>query len=166
MAELQITSNDKKLTMGEVVGGTTSAKWCSRLHSNWFSHVKSRVLNNQKDNMVTVPSQQEGGSETGDNCEAHAPILYDCVVCLCEVAPEDSGSKRLTNCEHGVQFHDGCIESWLKDHPTCPLCRSHVSRPVHLRLKAYLLKLGRDMVCYYNNALDNVATSIGECDES
>ncbi|MFS7959804.1 putative transcription factor C2H2 family [Helianthus anomalus] len=101
-----------------------------------------------------------------DQCNDSGPILFDCVVCLCEVAPEDSRSNRLTNCEHGVQFHDECIESWLKDHPTCPLCRSHVSWPVCLRLKAYLFKVRDDMVSYCNNALDNVASSINDCDDS
>ncbi|MFS7982443.1 putative transcription factor C2H2 family [Helianthus anomalus] len=101
-----------------------------------------------------------------DQCNANGLILYDCVMCLCEVEQEDNGSKRLTNCEHGVQFHDGCIESWLKDHPTCPLCRSHVPRPVRLRLKAYLFKVRDDMVSYCNNALDNVASSFGDCDDS
>ncbi|PWA58073.1 zinc finger, RING/FYVE/PHD-type [Artemisia annua] len=83
-----------------------------------------------------------------------------------EVEPEDNEFKKLLNCNHGVQFHRGCIESWLKDHSTCPLCRSHVQRPVHQRLNAYMFKLRDNIVLYCNIALENVASSInGDCQD-
>ncbi|PSS18155.1 RING-H2 finger protein [Actinidia chinensis var. chinensis] len=50
-------------------------------------------------------------------------LEIDCVVCLGPV----SGSEklRLLACNHG--FHVHCIEAWLKDRSTCPICRSTVS---------------------------------------
>ena len=103
---------------------------------------------------------------SNDNSDANSPILHDCVVCLCEVEPEDIEFKKLLNCNHGVQFHRRCIESWLKNHSTCPLCRSHVQRPVHQRLHDYMFKLRDDIVLYCNIALENVASSInGDCQD-
>ncbi|GJW96435.1 zinc finger, RING/FYVE/PHD-type containing protein [Tanacetum coccineum] len=93
-----------------------------------------------------------------DNSEANNPILHECVVCLWEVEPEVNEFKKLLNCNHGVQFHRGCIESWLKNHSTRLLCRSHVQRPVHQWLNAYIFKLRDDIVLYCNIALENVAS--------
>ncbi|XP_057422418.1 RING-H2 finger protein ATL52-like [Lotus japonicus] len=47
--------------------------------------------------------------------------IMDCSVCLSEF--EDGESVRLLpKCNHA--FHLPCIDTWLKSHSTCPLCRS------------------------------------------
>ena len=42
-----------------------------------------------------------------------------CAICTDE-AREGDQWKTLT-CDH--KFHPGCIDPWLSQHPTCPLCR-------------------------------------------
>ncbi|KVH96348.1 hypothetical protein Ccrd_001566 [Cynara cardunculus var. scolymus] len=79
------------------------------------------VFGGGNDNNVTGGGD-DGGVET-----------FDCVVCLCEVSPADHHQK-LPNCNHGLQFHEGCIDSWLKNHSTCPICRVHVPQTVHRQL--------------------------------
>ncbi|XP_076949175.1 RING-H2 finger protein ATL51-like [Bidens hawaiensis] len=47
----------------------------------------------------------------------------DCAVCLSEF--QDGESVRLLpKCGHA--FHLPCIDTWLRSHSNCPLCRSHV----------------------------------------
>ncbi|KAD4178487.1 hypothetical protein R6Q59_022084 [Mikania micrantha] len=47
----------------------------------------------------------------------------DCSVCLGEFQ-EDESIKLLPKCNHA--FHVYCIDTWLKTHLNCPLCRANV----------------------------------------
>ncbi|KAI3453396.1 hypothetical protein Pfo_010059 [Paulownia fortunei] len=48
----------------------------------------------------------------------------DCSVCLSEFEEDDS-LRLLPKCSHA--FHVLCIDTWLKCHPNCPLCRADVA---------------------------------------
>ncbi|XP_022974726.1 RING-H2 finger protein ATL51-like [Cucurbita maxima] len=52
----------------------------------------------------------------------------DCSVCLSEFE-ENESLRLLPKCSHA--FHLPCIDTWLKSHSTCPLCRSNIS-PINL----------------------------------
>ncbi|KAL5753376.1 hypothetical protein ACOSQ2_023883 [Xanthoceras sorbifolium] len=47
----------------------------------------------------------------------------DCSVCLCEFQ-EDDNLRLLPKCSHA--FHIPCIDTWLRSHKNCPLCRAPV----------------------------------------
>ncbi|XP_009340178.2 RING-H2 finger protein ATL52-like [Pyrus x bretschneideri] len=47
----------------------------------------------------------------------------DCSVCLSEFE-EDESLRLLPKCNHA--FHLPCIDTWLKSHSNCPLCRANV----------------------------------------
>lgn len=47
----------------------------------------------------------------------------DCSVCLGEFKEEDS-LRLLPKCSHA--FHLQCIDTWLKSHANCPLCRANI----------------------------------------
>lgn len=47
----------------------------------------------------------------------------DCSVCLSEFQ-EDESLRLLPKCSHA--FHVSCIDTWLKSHSNCPLCRSNI----------------------------------------
>ncbi|KAJ0657513.1 putative transcription factor C2H2 family [Helianthus annuus] len=44
-----------------------------------------------------------------------------CSICLGDYMPADV-VRMLPECGH--LFHVGCIDTWLKAHPTCPMCRT------------------------------------------
>ncbi|XP_062097228.1 RING-H2 finger protein ATL52-like [Humulus lupulus] len=48
----------------------------------------------------------------------------DCSVCLSEFE-ENEGLRLLPKCNHA--FHVPCIDTWLKSHSSCPLCRSNIA---------------------------------------
>ncbi|KGN60374.1 E3 ubiquitin-protein ligase Os04g0590900 [Cucumis sativus] len=47
----------------------------------------------------------------------------DCSVCLSEFQ-EDESLRLLPKCSHA--FHLQCIDTWLKSHSNCPLCRANI----------------------------------------
>ncbi|KAJ7559198.1 hypothetical protein O6H91_04G074100 [Diphasiastrum complanatum] len=47
-------------------------------------------------------------------------IDMDCAVCL-SLFKDNEMLRLLPSCKHGFHLH--CIESWLRSHSTCPLCR-------------------------------------------
>lgn len=49
---------------------------------------------------------------------------HDCSVCLSEFE-ENEDLRLLPKCNHA--FHLPCIDTWLKSHATCPLCRASVT---------------------------------------
>lgn len=51
----------------------------------------------------------------------------DCPVCLAEFN-EDESLRLLPRCSHA--FHINCIDTWLKSHSNCPLCRAIVISPI------------------------------------
>ncbi|XP_050377686.1 RING-H2 finger protein ATL52-like [Argentina anserina] len=58
----------------------------------------------------------------------------DCAVCLSEFE-EDENLRLLPKCNHA--FHLPCIDTWLKSHLNCPLCRASVvstNAPTHHQL--------------------------------
>ncbi|XP_010692430.1 RING-H2 finger protein ATL51 [Beta vulgaris subsp. vulgaris] len=48
----------------------------------------------------------------------------ECSICLNEFN-EDENLRLMPNCEHA--FHLPCIDTWLKSHSNCPLCRSSMN---------------------------------------
>jgi len=47
---------------------------------------------------------------------------YECPICCAEIAPEDA--QIVDTCSHA--FHAQCIDAWLQEQHTCPLCRCQV----------------------------------------
>ncbi|XP_074587862.1 E3 ubiquitin-protein ligase Os04g0590900-like [Curcuma longa] len=52
----------------------------------------------------------------------------DCSVCLSEFREEES-LRLLPKCGHA--FHLQCIDTWLRSHSNCPLCRASINIPLH-----------------------------------
>ncbi|KAF8094501.1 hypothetical protein N665_0360s0008 [Sinapis alba] len=62
------------------------------------------------------------GEGQGDGFVFQGQIIDDCC-CIClEKFGEEKRVIRKLECSH--MFHLDCIEAWLKEKPTCPLCQS------------------------------------------
>nr|GFC07487.1 zinc finger, RING/FYVE/PHD-type [Tanacetum cinerariifolium] len=151
----------KTETTVAIVGGTSTfvIAFCllkrQQARPTWWP-VALSLLNNYKSFVIMAVEKQ-------NNNEDSRIVVYDCNMCLCEVSPIDE-YQVLPNCDHGIQFHAHCIDAWLKDYSTCPMCRSHIPHPLSQCLRNYLCeRILEDVISYFNSALDNIASSIGDC---
>jgi hypothetical protein len=53
--------------------------------------------------------------------EEEQAVEAECSICLSALVAGDK-VKALPPCGH--RFHPGCVDDWLRSHPSCPLCRS------------------------------------------
>ncbi|KAG6571657.1 E3 ubiquitin-protein ligase, partial [Cucurbita argyrosperma subsp. sororia] len=93
------------------------------LHEPW--HVATNGLDEAMVKSITVCKYKRGDGLVEGS---------DCSVCLSEFQEDDS-LRLLPKCSHA--FHLQCIDTWLKSHSNCPLCRANIvsvdaSPPVHL----------------------------------
>ncbi|CAH8386165.1 unnamed protein product [Eruca vesicaria subsp. sativa] len=51
----------------------------------------------------------------------------ECAICLNEFE-DDETLRLLPKCDH--VFHPNCIDAWLEDHVTCPVCRANLAEQV------------------------------------
>ncbi|XP_072960060.1 RING-H2 finger protein ATL3-like [Typha angustifolia] len=77
------------------------------------------------DAIAALPTFAFQGSSDGSGKEKGNSM--ECSICLSFVV-EGEMVKLLPRCTHS--FHQGCIEMWLKAHPTCPICRTEVIGPI------------------------------------
>lgn len=68
-------------------------------------------------NAAAATMQEEHMKQDDDDYQQ----LEYCAVCLGQVRCGEK-YRILSKCNHG--FHVDCIDAWLQDHSTCPLCRT------------------------------------------
>eukprot|EP00262_Sarcandra_glabra_P005596 TRINITY_DN17321_c0_g1_i1.p1 TRINITY_DN17321_c0_g1~~TRINITY_DN17321_c0_g1_i1.p1 ORF type:complete len:356 (+),score=31.61 TRINITY_DN17321_c0_g1_i1:114-1181(+) len=93
-------------------------------HAPWL--IITRGLDESLIRSISICKYKKGdGLVEGTNCS----------VCLNEFKEEES-LRLLPKCSHA--FHIPCIDTWLKSHSNCPLCRANIvhSSPIPLQLPA------------------------------
>ncbi|MCD7463168.1 hypothetical protein HAX54_050084 [Datura stramonium] len=83
-------------------------------HEAW--HVSAGGLDEALIKSITVVKYKKGDGLLTEGT--------DCSVCLSEFQ-EDESLRLLPKCSHA--FHVMCIDTWLKSHSNCPLCRAHIT---------------------------------------
>ncbi|EFP74694.2 uncharacterized protein PGTG_00650 [Puccinia graminis f. sp. tritici CRL 75-36-700-3] len=74
--------------------------------------------------MHCVP-QEVSSLEKSNSIPPSSSRIVDCAICL-DAMEDDEPLRVLASCQH--KYHQLCIEAWLKEHDTCPMCR--VADPV------------------------------------
>eukprot|EP00906_Rhabdomonas_costata_P008061 RCo011514 len=64
--------------------------------------------------------ESSGAAATADAAGAVRGDLQQCMVCLEDYAPGDA--QRALRCGH--HFHRACVDTWLAQNETCPICRT------------------------------------------
>ncbi|KAJ0989953.1 hypothetical protein J5N97_008309 [Dioscorea zingiberensis] len=85
----------------------------SRRYETWHNS-PSNGLDEALINKITVCRYKQGDGLI--DCT-------DCSVCLSEFREDDS-LRLLPKCSHAFHLH--CIDTWLKSHSNCPLCRANI----------------------------------------
>ncbi|KAM7476146.1 hypothetical protein LguiB_023389 [Lonicera macranthoides] len=76
-------------------------------------------------NAATMEEYMKQDDDVNDD-DDYQQLEY-CAVCLGQVCCGDK-YRILSKCNHG--FHVDCIDAWLQDHSTCPLCRTTLVLPL------------------------------------
>ncbi|KAL2545393.1 E3 ubiquitin-protein ligase [Forsythia ovata] len=79
-----------------------------------FWHVPTNGLDEAVIKSITMFKYEKGGLIDGT----------DCSVCLSEFE-ENESLRLLPKCSHA--FHVQCIDTWLKSHSNCPICRANIA---------------------------------------
>jgi hypothetical protein len=80
-------------------------------------------------------SREEGGAEEEDEDSTRS-------CCICLEAFDEGDQLRMLPCLH--DFHTGCIDPWLKQNCTCPLCKEDVEMLLARRMSMQST-IGRSM---------------------
>mmetsp|Transcript_27641 Transcript_27641/g.36265 ORF Transcript_27641/g.36265 Transcript_27641/m.36265 type:complete len:231 (+) Transcript_27641:212-904(+) len=97
------------------------------IHLRSPQRIRSFILNQEGDQGVTAEQKQKIkrvvtlDEENVKSFEFSEEDL--CSVCLCEMAV--GNSVAILPCSHG--YHDSCLEEWIKQHHTCPLCNLNLN---------------------------------------
>ncbi|KAJ4765809.1 RING/U-box superfamily protein [Rhynchospora pubera] len=86
--------------------------------------------------LPTFIYKTSGGNSDGDACKNISPM--ECSICLCGVQ-DGEVVKLLPRCKHS--FHRTCVDLWLKDHSTCPICRLEVLDSASVTVPPRLVEL-------------------------
>jgi hypothetical protein len=83
----------------------------------------------------------------------------DCAICM-----EDVGNKGVYNLSCGHLFHNGCLDQWLLNNNTCPMCRHEFPKEISRATPSDTTPVGE--LIYHNlhnpNSLENTITNLIE----
>ena len=119
---------DQLIALGQAIGDVKTERW--RLRSkNVIDGLTvidyDEILKNSSSNIVTVNNDKcEGNDQSlGDQSFKKIRIDHSCTVCMDNF--EKTDKLNLLPCSH--YFHMTCLQGWLSDHNSCPVCKRKVT---------------------------------------
>ena len=108
------------VSLQEHEGQITPDDGVERITINISNHVMQAIaqgsmMESQKNNVSVIPEL---------TCEKK--LDTDCGICLCPIKKNDKFRALPCSETHNHCFHTKCVDEWLKNHNTCPSCRSKV----------------------------------------
>jgi len=110
-----LSKNRRKHTVGD-------HRWPARdTHSDSTTTKTKSPLADQ-----TVGAQSSSDVDNGyaNYWEVKDNLMKACAICLEIMDQEVSPAIRQLDCEH--EYHAKCVNTWLSNHNTCPICRQRV----------------------------------------
>ncbi|XP_057532827.1 RING-H2 finger protein ATL51-like [Amaranthus tricolor] len=107
-----------------------------RRNSRFLESDNTDPLSSRIDSLIHDPTRPESGTAGLDEAFIRQITIFkykkedklidgtECAVCLNEFN-ENENLRLMPNCEHA--FHIPCIDTWLKTHSNCPLCRASMN---------------------------------------
>ncbi|KNA13717.1 hypothetical protein SOVF_113880 [Spinacia oleracea] len=110
----QLSSNNGGIIVDDDYDGNGNHQ-----HEPWF--VTTTGLDEGLIKSITIFKYKKGDCLIGSSGSRNGES--DCSVCLGEFV-EDDDLRLLPKCNHA--FHVSCIDTWLRSHSNCPLCRANI----------------------------------------
>lgn len=96
--------------------GFEAHAWLIERLQRWTGNASDAGANNETMRRMPVRTFCCANEGSSDDSEV------TCAVCLCDA--QDGDSLRRLPCKH--EFHVQCVDRWLENHTTCPLCKTDV----------------------------------------
>lgn len=122
----QQTTNRSRVRIETLnTGDENDVNLFNALFAALINPARADSMNSQQSNglsaaQITDNSTTLSYSDTEYDSPGHSSV---CSICTLDYEPQQ-GLRSLDQCDH--RFHIGCIDRWLADHNTCPLCRASV----------------------------------------
>jgi hypothetical protein len=114
------TSSSQQSVADDVeLGGRRCSAAAVGLEEAVLAAFPTMVYSSASRHQAVAPRDERTDEEQGADDET------TCAVCLAEYADGDE-LRRLPECGHA--FHRACVDQWLRQRPSCPLCRTPPAR--------------------------------------
>ena len=97
--------------------------------NSFINSIQNKIINKEYDNFKEIYEFILKNRKGGKYCpklDFIYPFGEDCAICLGNMTIDDICNDYIEKLSCNHIFHKDCINTWLKDKKTCPLCREKI----------------------------------------